>query len=843
MRELFRRVYYLLHRNRLQRELEQDMAVHRELLGENRSDFGNPAVIREQANAMWGWGWLERLLQDIRFGARMLRRTPGLTLTAVAVLALGIGVNVTAFNFADILFFRPLPIRDPHSLARLTTRFDNGSSSSVAYPVALFYREHSKALVSFIAQVRTQMSLNEKEPQSIHTGLVTANYLSDLGISPAYGRVFIPSVDDAPDAAPVAILGHGFFERHFGGDPTIVNKTIRINQHPATIIGVLPAGLVGLDPEAAESDDVWLLMEKQPYFVPDSKILASFDAMNAEARVYGRFMPGMSFRAGEQALLPLARELEREHPKEIQKGEHLQIAAGGYAAELTSDDVPAFGLFAVLVLLVLAVTCGNLGNLLLGNAVTREREIWIRLSLGATRRRIVRQLITESFLLAMIGSAAAMLVSWYASRVLLVLSGGPAVLDMTPDWRTWIFALVLGFAACVLFGLPAARQLSHERHRVSRTRTILMATQIAASCVLLVVSVLLVHALERAVKSDPGFDYRSVAVIDPQLYAHSYSPSAALQYTQNLKDRVVQIPGVESAAMILHQPLGNNITVGRGTSAADGGKFDIYYSQVDPDFFHTMAIPIVRGRTFAPGEQDAAIVSESTARRLWPDRDPLGQSYDWNHKKLPVIALVGDAYIMAIRDRDAGEVYVPIAQARLAESVLLVRTSRPPDEMATLIAKLARAEDPQLSPVTRSLQRAFDEKFSDSARITVVISAMGILALLLSAIGLYGVVSYNVGQRTKEIGVRVALGATPTRIIGSLVSRLLVPLSIALAAGLVLAGALSFVLRSQLYGVNHLDPVSYLGAALVLAATGALAALVPARRALKIDPMVALRTE
>lgn len=843
MGELFRRIYYLVHRRRLQRELEQDMAVHRELLGANRKDFGNPAVLREHANATWGWGWLERLFQDTRFGARMLRRSPGLTLTAVAVLALGMGVNVTAFNFADILFFRPLPVRDPHSLARFTTKFDNGSSSSVAYPVALFYREHSNALVSFIAQMRTQMTLNEKEPQSIHAGVVTANYLSDLGISAGYGRVFIPGVDDVPDAAPVAMLGNGFFERHFGGDPTIVNKTIHINQRPATIIGVLPPGFVGIDPEAADSDDVWLLMEKQPYFVPDTKILTSFNAMDAEARIYGRFMPGISFQAGQQALLPLAAELAREHPQEIQKGEHLQVAAGGYAAELTSEDIPAFGLFAALVLLVLAITCGNLGNLLLGHAVTRESEISIRLSLGATRGRIVRQLVTESFLLAMIGSAAALLLSWYASRVLLVLSGGPAVLDVTPDWRTRIFALVIGFAACVLFSLPAARQLSRERHGISRARTMFMATQVAASCILLVVSVLLVHALERAVKSDPGFDYRKVAVIDPQLYAHAYSPSAALQYTQTLKERVAQMPGVESAAMILHQPLGNNITVGRGTPAADGSKFDIYYSRVDPDFFRTMAIPILRGRTFSRGEQDAAIVSESTARRLWPGRDPLQQTYDWSRKKLPVIAVVGDAYMMAIRDRESGEVYIPLEPAKLTESVLLVRTSRPPEEMAAMIARLARAQDPHLSPVTKTLQYAFDEKFADSARITAIISAMGILALLLSVIGLYGVVSYNVGQRTKEIGVRVALGATPAKIMGSLLSRLLVPLSIALAAGLVVAGALSFVLRSQLYGVNHLDPVSYLGAAAILAGTGALAALVPARRALKIDPMVALRNE
>jgi predicted permease len=352
-----------------------------------------------------------------------------------------------------------------------------------------------------------------------------------------------------------------------------------------------------------------------------------------------------------------------------------------------------------------------------------------------------------------------------------------------------------------------------------------------------------VHALERAVKSDPGFDYKRVAVVDPQLYSHSYSTSAALQFTRDLKDRVLQIPGVESAAMILHQPLGNSITVGRGISAQDGSKFDVYYSQVDSDFFRTMGIPPLRGRTFLAADQGVAIVSESTARRLWPGRDALQQTYEFNRRKLAVVGVVGDAHMMAIRDRDSGDVYLPIETSKLTESVLLVRTLRPPQETAAIAAKLARALDPQLSPVTRTLQHAFDEKFADSVRITSVIGAMGTLALLLAAVGLYGVVSYNVGQRTKEIGIRMALGATPARVLVSVVSKLTAPLAVALAAGLALAGALSFILRSQLYGVHHLDPLSYLGTAAALSSVGALAALVPARRALKVDPMVALRCE
>ena len=846
MGQLFRRIYYLLNRRRLQRELDNDMLAHREMMSpELRRDFGNPAALREHSNTMWGWGWLERFLQDVRFGARVFYKAPAVTLTAIAVLALGIGVNVTAFNFVDIVFFRPLPVRDPHSLVHFTTQFNQGSSSLVSYPAAMFYRDHSDVLETMMAQGRTQMALSEDQPQSIHISLVTANYLSDLGVSAAYGRVFIPASDEKPDATPVAILDYGFFQRHFGGDPGIVNRTIRINQRPVTVIGVLPPHFVELDPGGTEqADDVWLLIDQEAYFIPDTKTLASFDPSDSGIRMFGRFKPGVTLKAGEQALLPLAAEMEREYPGKIHRGEHLRASAGGYSAEFSAADVPAFGLFAALVLLVLAVTCGNLGNLLLGHAVTREREISIRLSLGATRGRILRQLITESFLLAMAGSCVALLLSLYASHALLLITGERLVgFNVMPSWRTMGVALGLGFFAGVLFGLPAARQLSRELHRVSRVRSVFMATQIAASCVLLVLSALLVHALGHALNSDPGFDYAKVAVVDPQLYAHSYSISAAVSYVKDLKQRVLQAPGVEAAAMVLHPPLGNDITMGHGVSSIDGSKFGIYYSQVDSEFFHTMSISLLRGRTFEPGEQNAAIVGESTARRLWPGKEALDQLYLFNGKKLPVIGVVNSAHIMDLRDGDSGEVYLPIDEKKLVEAVLLIKSSRSPEETAAIAGQLARSQDPQLSPMVSTLKKSYDEKVGDSAKLTGIIGGMGALALLLAAIGLYGVVSYNVGQRTKEIGIRIALGARSSKVIGSILSSLVVPLCVAIFAGLGLAAALSFILRTVLYGVDHLDPLSYVTAAAVLTGVSVLAALVPARRATRVDPMIALRTE
>jgi len=845
MPELLRRIHYFLHRSRLQRELEQDMAVHREMLRpEQRKEFGNPAVLREHANAAWGWGWLERFLQDVRFGARMLRRSPGLTLTAVAVLALGIGVNVTAFSFVDTIFFRPLPIHDPYSLVRFTSIFKQGSSTDVAYPAAVFYRDHASALQSVIAQMRTQMTLGEGATQSVHTALVTANFFTDLGISASYGRTFDPKTDAAGDALPVAVLGYGFFKRHFGGDPSIVNKTIRINDHPTTVIGVVSSQFHGLDPDGADVNDLWLPIEKTTYFVPASKALSSFDQGDSGVRMYGRFKPGTTLKAGEEALLPLAQELVQQHPDQMHEGEHLRAAAGGYAAEFQSEDLPGFGLLAAMTLLILFATGGNLGNLLLGHAVTREREIAIRLSLGATRTRVLRQLITESFLLAGLGSAAALLLSWYAARAIVAwILGSAGTLDMTPDWRIVVVCFVLGLIACVIFGLPAARRLSRQRHQASRIRTFFIAAQVCVSCVLLVLSALLVHGLNRALKSDPGFDYQHVLVVDPQLYAHSYSSSAALAYMHNLKDRLQQAPGVEASSMVRLAPLGNNIHIERARAAADGSTFDVYANNVDSDFFKAMGIPLLQGRTFNPGESEAVVVSESVARRLWPGKDPLQQLYNFSGKKLPVVGVSAEAHTMRLRNGNAGESYVPIDPTKLAESMVLVRTAQRPDNFAPLATTLARSLDSHLGPEVSTLSQAYDDKVGDSVRIAGIVSGMGLLALLLAVIGLYGVVAFSVANRTREIGIRIALGATPSGVVRSLLTSFVLPLSVALSLGLVLAAALSFILRNELYGVNHLDPLSYLTAALTMAAVGALASLLPARRALKVDPMVALRCE
>ena len=659
--------------------MQNDIDFHREMLSaESRKDFGNATLMRERSREAWGWGWLDRLAQDLRFGFRLLKKSPGLAFTAIMVLALGIGVNVTAFNIIDVFYFRPLPVRDPNSLVRFTTSGAEIQSTEVAYPAAMFYQQHSQVLASVIVQRWLNMTLGEDKTESVHAGLVSANYFTEIGASAAYGRLLGP-IDAGSDAAPAAVLGYRYWQSHFGGDASVVGRTISLNQHVVTVVGVTPYEFAGLDPDEGEHTDLWLLVEQEAYFVPQTRVFSSFDDNDSHIHMWGRLKPGVSMKAAEQALLPLAQELAHEHPEALQKDERLKAAPGAYAANLGPEDLPVFGLLSALVLLILATACGNLGNLLLGRAITREREIATRLALGATRGRVVRQLLTESLLLAAIGAALGLLLSWLASRALVVGLGGPGNFDYSPDWRTVLFSFGAGTLACMLAGLPPARQLARQKHHSTRARTLFMALQVVASCVLLVVSALLVRAMQIALNTDPGFDYRHTITIDPALYAHAFQPAAAKQYLERLEDRVRQVPGVESVTLVLNPPMGNRASIQRMSGAV---RFDVYLNQVRPEYFRTLGVPLLRGRDFTKDDHDVVVVSESYARRIWPGKDALQQLYELGKQKMPVIGIAGNAHSVGMRNGLSAEMYTPIKDEYIKEAAVLLRATRRPEEIS-----------------------------------------------------------------------------------------------------------------------------------------------------------------
>jgi predicted permease len=499
---------------------------------------------------------------------------------------------------------------------------------------------------------------------------------------------------------------------------------------------------------------------------------------------------------------------------------------------------PVAALVSALVLLILAVACGNLGSLLLARGVAREREIAIRTAVGAGSGRLIRQLLTESLLLALLGSVVGLALGYVVLRNLMVWTETPMWLNPAPDWRVVVFALGIGFVAAILFGLTPALQIARQRHRVARMRQFLVGIQVAASCVLLIVASLLVRALDSAISTDPGFEYRQLVSINPSLGAHGYSSAKARDYLDAFKSRLADVPGVASVSLASTPPLGNKkVTAG----AEIGGRaIDIHINVVDPKFFQTMKIPLLRGRNLMPGDPHAIVISDSLARR-WPTGDPLGRPLQIGDTKYAVAGISGSARLVALEDSDAVEMY-QLAQADdMPSMVILVRTSRPPEGLLPFVASIAKTIDSNIFPEIQTLKSGFRNKVQGAEYAAVSVSLLGSVALLLACLGIVGLVAYAVSQRTKEIGIRMALGAKSSDILSTVLHQFSRPVAFGLVAGVAGAAALSQILRQELYGISNLDPIAYLAAVAIFVAAVLLAGLLPARRALRVDPLRALR--
>src|ERR1700691_177569 len=666
MSQLFRCLRYLLHRRRCDRELANDMEFHREMAARAGKPFVHTLQLGEEARDAWGWSWVDRLAQDLRYAARMLRKTPGFTLVAVMMLAIGIGVNVAVFGFFDLLVLRPLNVRDPATLLRFHRRAPRNYAFALPYPEMAFLREHSRTLSAVLALNTTKLAV-ERDQKQIEANFVTANFFSELGAAPKLGRLLDPLRDDAAGADPVVVLSQGLWQRQFGADPLAIGRTIHLNGKPATVIGVAASSFSGL---TLNEPSMWVPITQQPYFAAGSHLLTDY-ADPGGVRMWGRLQPGCSPKAAEQELRSLAAQLRRQPPNEIWEKESLPRDPGGYAQSMTIGNrsgtgsesrgelYPIFALIGALALLILAVACGNLGSLLLARGVAREREIAIRVAVGAGQGRLIRQLFTESLLLAVLGSLAGLAVGYVVLRSLLALTEVPAWLNPAPDWRVVVFALGAGFASAILFGLAPALQAARQRHRATIARHILVGAQIAASCVLLIVAGLLGRALNHAMSSYPGFDYQRVIAIDPGLARHGYSPARAQAYLDTLEDRLRALPGVESVSLAFSPPLGHRSEI--AGVEMDGRAVRVELNRVDSQFFQTMKIPILRGRNLMPGEKHAIVVGESLARGEWPGQDPLGKKFTMG-EDYTVVGIAGNARLVKIEDSDAVEAYFPIAQ-------------------------------------------------------------------------------------------------------------------------------------------------------------------------------------
>ena len=827
MGEIWRRVWYLLNRSRFDRELQDEMAAHRAMLstkGDAGPRFGNTLRLREEARDAWGWTWIDRLVQDLRFAARLLWRAPSFTLTAITVLALGVGLNLAAFQVIDAVALSPLPIRSPETLVKIHRRSPRSTSTTLSYPAFDFYRRNGSALASAIALVTGSVTLGDEGAARVDAAFVTGNYFSDVGASAAAGRL-LDAGDDAAAAGAVIVLREGLWRDRFGGDPSIVGRAVRVNGAPFVVAGIVPDAFVGVDDDGASA---WMPIGQHRVAFEGSRLLE--DWHGEAVQVYGRVHEGTGLAAAEAQLRPVVDALRAMRPGSVWDGEWLALRPAGRYVTL-EQAAPALALLSALVGLVLVTACMNLGLLVLARTLARDREFAVRLSVGASRARIVRQLLTEHLLLGALGAAAGCFVAIAASRAFVTLSGMPRGLAPAFNVRALAAAAVLAVVSSIVFGFaPAWQAIRPSAPRRLRLRSVLLGVQVAAASVLLIVSGLLVRGVTRIVRVPLGFEYAQSLVADPALASHGSTPAAAAAYWRNIEGRVRQIPGVEGTALTSLAPFGNRIWI-------NGDRAVIYH--VTPSYFDTMRIALRRGRVFTEGERGVAVIGDSLARRQWPGEDPLGKEYDG----LTVVGVVADAQSVRIGDRSTSECYRPMEARYLSEAVMIVRVAGRPQDAAPAVASVMRGEDRRLMPGVDPLERALETKLASARRFALAASTLGICALLLAVTGFGGLVAFTVSQRMREIGVRVALGARPAHIVRAMARQFRGPIACGALAGSALAAGVGTILSREMFGVSRADPIAHLGALLLFSLVAAAAALPSLRRAVRVDPVRTLRHE
>lgn len=834
MRELFRRVSYLFNRRRLEREMTEEMAYHRELMGaDRRTGFGDDLRLREDSREAWGFVWLDRLGQDVRYAFRTMRKSPGFTVAAVLVLAIGIGATVAAFSAFNTVVLRPLPVRDPDSILRFGRHSPDRANSEVPYPAFAFYRDHSRTLSAVLAQTASGLNLEGAQAPAA-TFFVTANFFDELGARSVHGRLFRAG-DEKPDAPPAVVLGARFWASHFGSDPAVVGSTVRLNGKAATILGIVAPEFSGL---AGDSPAVWGLIDQHAYFIHGSQLLTDFS--NGVA-MWGRLRPGATAESAGTELTSLAAELRRQYPKGIWENERV---VGNPGRPELSGAVEVFTLVGALVLLILAVACGNLGSLLLARGASRQREMALRSAIGAGPARLIRQLFTESLVLALMGCVGGLAIGSLVLKGIFLWTDAPTWFDPTPDWRVVTFAVAIGFLSAVLFGLTPAVQVARQKNlRKPRSfgRTVLIGVQVASSCVLLIVAGLLVRAVQRAATTEPGYEYERVIVVDPSLTEHGYSAAQARTYIHNLGERIRAISGVEDVSVTSTPPLSGLKVM--APFERDGREFVVYIHQVDPHYLSTMKIPLRRGRNLLEGDELSVVVSESLARIKWPDGDALGQLFKIGNDTLTVVGVAGSARSLTPSDPDAVEMYRLAREADLTGLAFVARTAGLPDGLTSAVSAAANGVDPNFKPRVHLLREQYRQSVRDAQSGALAVSVLGAVALAVACLGVVGLVAYSVAQRTKEIGIRLALGAEPRHVLNSLSRQFLGIVIGGLAVGVLGAAGLAQLLRRELYGLSTIDPIAYVSAVALFLIAVCLAGLWPARRALKVNPLVALRTD
>ena len=821
-------------------------------------EFGNVDLVKEVTREMWGGATLKQLAQDLRFGLRMLWKNPGFSLVAILTLALGIGANTAIFSVVNGVLLRPLPYPGSERLVLFEgINPDRGiSNSHLSMPDYLDWRSQTDAFESITAIVQQGiiMTGDEAEAEYIPFAKVTPSFFPTMGVYPSMGRALLKEDEVADDV--VAVLSYGLWQGRFGANPNIVGHRITLGGTPCTVVGVMPRGF-----DYPTKTQVWTLIYPNPNERRDNRYVKA---------IIGRLKPAATIAGAQSQVDTINARLQQQYP-ETNYGWSIRL--WDFQAWTTRDVRTSLLLLLGAVGFVLLIACLNIANLLLARASVRRREIAVRTALGAGRWRITRQLLTESLLLAVAGGAVGLALSLLLTKLLIAISPAdvPRLDQVGLDARVLAFTVGVAGLVGLFFGLAPALHASKtdlndvlkeggrsgsEGHRRNRVRAILVVSEIALALLLLIGAGLLIKSFVLLRDVNPGFDPENVLTMRVALPGARYpKPEQAATFFRELTQRVSALPGVEAAGAALSLPLGGSAGrafIREGRPLIPEEALNAEYFVMTPDYFKAMRIPVKTGRSFTNADTaespPVVVVNENIARRIFAGEDPIGKRIVvWPDEKFAreIVGVVSDVKIMGLDEETGPQIYVPHAQdAGWGVLSLAVRTKGEPEALASPVRDVMFSLDKNQPPYDiKTMDDVFSASIANIRLVALLLGVFSMFALLLASIGIYGVIAYSVAQRTHEIGIRLALGAQTRDVRRMIVTQGMVLALIGAGLGLAGAFAATRVMRGLLYGVSATDPLIFIAVSLLLTVVALLACYIPARRATKVDPMVALRYE
>ncbi|HEY6944673.1 MAG TPA: ABC transporter permease [Candidatus Acidoferrum sp.] len=877
----------LFHRSSVENDTEEELRTHvrnrtddLERGGLSRADaerrarieFGAHEKFKEECREERGGFWLETVWTDIRFGARMLRRSPGFTAVAVLTLALGIGANTAIFSVVNAVLLRPLPYPDANRLTIIWSTWGKETRGPASGPEMMELRKRMPAFDEIGGIWATTGTITgSAEPEQVRLAFTTSNFLPLLAEKPQLGRLFAPG-EDRRGAAPLMILTDGLWRRAFGANPNIIGQATRLNGNDFTVVGVLPRDFKLLFPDGSG------VVADVQVFIPFLDDLEKRPRDVGFLRMVGRLRQGVTVAQAQSEGETIATHLRSEAKEYADQSLHLTVAS------LQADDVrlvqPALLALFAAVGLVLLVTCANVANLLLARSGGRRHETALRAAMGAERTRIVRQLLTENLLLGCLGGAAALGIGWAALKWILALQPEGISRLIAVRLDGWVLAFTLGLSILtgILFGLAPALSIARgdlvevlkESGKTSTAgkqwlRQLLIASEVALGCILLVGTGLMIRTFSSLLRVDPGFHPENVMTFQLTFSGSRYrTVDSAINFLKELRNNLEALPGTQAVGGVSHLPLdegkGNWYSYYwmDGAPAEQQNTIMADHRSTLPGYFRSLGATMLEGREFEDTDDAAhthvAVVDDTVAEQLWPGQDALGKKisvedspkgpFQFERESVVVVGVVKHIQSHTLTSKGRGQIYLPVPLAPRPVYSIVVRTTEPVETFRAYALQAVRKLDKDM-PISNLLPQMdyVDKARAQTRFVTVLAGALGALALFLACIGIYGVTSYSVAERKREIAIRIAVGANSADVGKMVLSQSGLPVVVGVLAGLGMAAALTPLLSGLLFGVRASDPLTYVLISLVLGAVGALACCIPARRATKVDPMIALRCE